>query len=115
MYIYDKAHELAKLIQECEEYRQYVALRDEVYQDETTKALVKEYKKLQMQIQAAYMGGQEPDAESMEKLKKLGEVLQFNKTVTEFLMAEHRFYQIMGDIYKILGDAAEVELDFLSN
>lgn len=113
MYIYDKANELAAMIKQCDEYKSYIEHKEKIDQDETTRALVKEYKKLQMQMQAAYMGGKEPEAEISEKLKKLAEVLQFNKEVAEFLMAEHRFYNLMGDIYKILGDAAQVDLDFL--
>ena len=115
MYIYDKAHELAALIKECDEFKKYSELKKTVEEDETTKALVKQYKKLQMQAQAAYMGGQQPEQETMDQLQKLAQVLQFNSSVTEYLMAEHQFYTIMGDIYKILGDAAEVDMDFLSD
>ena len=111
--IYDKTHELAAIIKECDEYKNYITLKEAVEKDDTTKALLKEYKQLQMQLQAAYMSGTEMDADSSEKFKKLGEVLQFNKEVAEYLMAEHRFYTLIGDIYKILGDAAQVDLGFM--
>ncbi len=111
--IYDKAHEMAALIKDCDEYKSYITLKEDVEKEETTKALLKEYKQLQMQLQAAMMGGQELDAEQTEKFKKLSEVLQFNKNVAEYLMAEHRFYILIGDIYKIIGDAAQVDLGFM--
>ena len=65
-----------------------------------------------MKAQAAYISGTEPDKELMNELQKLGELFQFNKDIAEYLMAEHAFYRLMGDLYKILGDAAEIVLDF---
>ena len=111
MYIYDKANELAKLIRDSEEFKAYKALKDEIYQNETTKSLMKDYKKLQFEAQAAYLGGQEMSADSSEKMRKLGEVLQFNPKVTEFFAAEYKFNTLISDIYKIIGDACEISLD----
>lgn len=108
MYVYDRANALAKDIRESNEYKQYIALRDEIYADEGTKDLLKQYKTLQMQGQAAVMSGQEVDSELLDKLKKLGEVLAFNPKVTEFFSAEYRFQTVISDIYKIIGDASEL-------
>ena len=55
------------------------------------------------------MSGQQPGEEQMDKLKKLGEVLAFNPKVTEFFAAEYKFNTIISDIYKIIGDACELE------
>ncbi len=113
MFVYDKAHELAKEIQNCEDYKVYAKLKEEVTADEKTKALLKDYKKLQMEAQASYLTGKEPSEETMEKIKKLGEVLQFNKNVTEFFAAEYKFQTLISDVYKIIGDAVDMGLDFL--
>ena len=113
MYIYDKANELARLIQESAEYKAYKELKDKLYADDKTKALLTEYKKHQFEAQAAYLSGREPDAEAMEHLKKLGEVLQFNREVTEFFSAEYRFNTMIGDIYKIIGEACDIDLGLL--
>ena len=45
----------------------------------------------------------------MDKLKKVGEVLAFNPKVTEFFAAEYKFNTIVSDIYKIIGDACELD------
>ncbi len=113
MYIYDKAYELAKLIKESPEYTNFKQLKDKVYADEKTKGLLKDYKKMQFEAQASYLSGKEPAAEEMDKLKKLGEILQFNNDVTEFFSAEYRFNTLIGDIYKIIGDACDAGLDIL--
>jgi cell fate (sporulation/competence/biofilm development) regulator YlbF (YheA/YmcA/DUF963 family) len=113
MLVYDTANKLAKEIQECTEYKEYKELKEKVMADEQTKSLLKDYKKLQLEAQAAYLGSGEPSAESLEKLKKLGEVLTLNKEVTEFFAAEYKFQTLVGDIYNIIGKACDLGLDFL--
>lgn len=111
MYIYDRANALARDIKESQEFQAYKALKDEIYQDENTKNLVKQYKSIQFEAQAAMMSGKQPDNELLEKLKKLGEVLAFNPKVTEFFAAEYKFNTLISDVYKIIGDACEIDLD----
>lgn len=112
---YDKAYELAKEIQQSEEYASYCALKDEVFADEINQNLYKQYRQLSMTINAALMAGQEIDEETNEKFKRLTELLSLNPKVNEFMIAEHRVNQMMGDIFKILADAIELELDFLND
>lgn len=115
MLVYDKAYELAKEIQSSDEYKEYKRLKELANADEQTKLLLKDYKKLQLEAQASYIAGNEPSAESLDKLKKLGEVLAFNRGVTEFFAAEYRFQTLVGEVYKILGDACGLGLDFLKD
>jgi len=109
MYVYDRANALAEDIKQSEEFKAYKALKDELFGDENTKGLIKQYKNLQFEAQAAIMTGGQPKEETMDKLKKLGEVLAFNPKVTEFFSAEYRFQTMVSDIYKIIGDACELE------
>lgn len=53
MQIYDEANALARAIRESEDCRAYRQLRQEIESDETARALLREYKKLQMQLQLA--------------------------------------------------------------
>ena len=112
MMLYDKAHELAKEIKESDEYKEYARLKELVTSDEKTNALLKDYKKMQLEVQAGYLAGTEPSEEVMDKLKKLGEVLQFNSDMTAFFAAEYKFQTLVGDVYNIIGDACDIGLDF---
>jgi len=112
MLVYDTANKLAKEIQESAEYKEYIGLKEKVMANEQTKSLLGEYKKLQLEAQAAYMGGSEPAAESLDKLKKLGEVLTLNHDVTDFFAAEYKFQTLVGDVYNIIGIACDLGLDF---
>lgn len=113
MFVYDKAHDLAKEIQASEDYKEFARLKALVSADEATKSMLSDYKKLQMEAQASYLIGNEPSAELMDKLKKMGEVLQFKQDVTAFFVAEYKFQTLISDVYKIIGDACDLGLDFL--
>ena len=106
--IHDKANELAALIRQSEEYKAYKSIKDEVLAEESNKKMIGDYQKLQFEAQAAYMMGKEPDAALKDKIQKVGEVLQFNPRITEYFAAEYRFNTLVSDVYKIIGDAAEV-------
>ena len=50
MNVYDKANELASLIKQSDEYKAYDKIKDEVYEDEQNKRMIKDYKKLQFEL-----------------------------------------------------------------
>ncbi len=114
MLVYDKAHELAAQIKQSEEYKEYDRLKAPVMADETNRKLITEYKKLQLEAQAAYLSGSEPNNDMMDKLKTLGGLLGFNPDVAAYLAAEYKLQTMVGDVYKIIGDACGIGLDFLS-
>lgn len=114
MLVYDKAHELANEIKKNADYIEYAHLKEIVMADEKNKLLLADYKKLQLEAQAMYITGNEPKEETMQQLKKLGELLAFNPDVTAYFAAEYRLQTMVGDIYKILGDACDLGFDLLS-
>lgn len=113
MNVYDKANELAACLKQSDEYIEYKRLRDEAYADSTNKALLDEYKRLQFQAQVKFASGDRPAEEDMQRLQAIGNLLQFNRDASSFLLAEFRFQKMLADIYKILGDAAGIDLDML--
>ena len=110
--IYDKARELAKDIAQSEEYTTYKKLRETAIANATTRGLLKEYHQLQLKAQAAQLSGQE-DQELLQQLQKLGEVLMLNQDASAYLMAEFRLNRMLGDVYKILAEAVDVDLGAL--
>ena len=51
--------------------------------------------------------------ELLERLRKVGEVLGLDKDASAFLMAEFRLNRMLGDVYKILAEAIDVDLSAL--
>ena len=108
---YSQAHLLARDIRQSEEYRTYHSLKDEVMADETIAALIKEYKKLQVTLQVAMMSGQQADAEDMQRFSGISSLLFGKPEVSQYLLAEMRLQQAMADIFKIITEAADLDLD----
>lgn len=113
MNVYDKAHELARALSNSREYRDYKDSKEKVYLNEKNKKMLKDFKKKQFQMQASYLSGKQPSEEELDKLKKLSELLQYSPDISRFLNSEFRLNQMMSDVYKILGDAIDIDLDFL--
>jgi cell fate (sporulation/competence/biofilm development) regulator YlbF (YheA/YmcA/DUF963 family) len=110
--VYDNARKLAQELRESDEYRAYCEARDRAFQNESTKNLIAEYHKLQMKAQANAISG-EKNEELLQKLQKLGELLQLDMDAASFLMAEYRMNSMLGDVYKILAEAIDIDLSAL--
>ena len=113
MNVYDKAHELACELKNSPEYQEYQRCKEVAMENETQKALIQEYKKLQFQLQVSVAGGGKPDPAEMERLQKIMAVLQLSQDATRYLMAEFQLQKMLADIYKILGEAVDIDMDML--
>ena len=113
MNVYDKAHELARELKNSPEYQEYQRCKEVAMENETHKALIQEYKKLQFQLQVSVAGGGKPDPAEMERLQKIMAVLQLSQDATRYLMAEFQLQKMLADIYKILGEAVDIDMDML--
>lgn len=111
---YDQAHELARALKESEEYKEYNRLKELAYENETNRALLDEYKKLQFRLQVTMAAGESMDSDDMQRLQQIGMLLQFSPDASAYLMAEFRFQRMLSDIFKILADVAGVDLDMLT-
>lgn len=107
---YSSTYKLAQDIRDSEEYKTYHELKDSVMNDETTAALIKEYRKLQMTLQMSAMTGQSADADIMQRFSGLSTLLFSKEEVSNYLMAEMRLQQMMADIFKIVTEAADVDV-----
>ena len=107
---YSSTYRLAQDIRDSEEYKTYHELKEEVMAEETTAALVKEYRKLQMTIQMSAMSGQTADAEDMQRFSGISTLLFSKPEVSRFLLSEMQLQQALADIFKIVTEAADLDI-----
>ena len=107
---YSSTYKLAQDIRDSEEYTTYHELKKTVMEDETTAALVKEYRKLQMAIQMSVMSGRQADSEDMQRFSGISNLLFSKPEVSQFLLSEMRLQQTLADIFKIVSEAADVDM-----
>ena len=108
---YSAAYRLADEIRNSEEYRTYHSLKEEVMGDETLAALIREYRKMQVTLQMNVMAGQQNDPEEMQRFTALSGLLFAKPEVSQFLLAEMRLQQALADIFRIVTEAADVEMN----
>ena len=107
---YSSTYRLAQDIRDSEEYRTYHTLKESGMSDEPTAALIREYRKLQMTIQMAVMSGQQADSEDMQRFSGISTLLFSKEEVSQFLMSEMRLQQALADIFRIVTEAADVDV-----
>ena len=107
---YSSAHRLAGDIHDSEEYKTYHGLKESVMSDETTAALIKEYRKLQMTLQMAVMSGQTAGEEDMQRFSGISNLLFSKPEVSRFLLSEMQLQQALADIFKIVTEAADLDI-----
>ncbi len=103
--------QLASAIRESDEYRQYKTLRDTVTENETNRALLKEYQRTQTRLQMAAAAGTDADAADVERFNKLSALLYMNNEIARYLMAQMRLQQLTGEVFQSVTKAAELELE----
>lgn len=101
---YDKVNELVRAIKDSEQVKEYMKLKEELYKDEKSKEMIKEFRDKQTEVQSLLMQGQEADAEKMEKLQSLYQILVANPQIKNFFDKEVQFDVMLSDIYKIIGE-----------
>ena len=107
---YSTTYRLAQEIRDSEEYRTYHDLKESVRAEETTAALIREYRKLQLTIQMSAMSGNTANEEDMQRFSGLSSLLFSKPEVSRFLLSEMRLQQALADIFRILTEAADVDM-----
>ena len=107
---YSTTYRLAQEIRDSEEYKTYHDLKESVMAEETTAALIREYRKLQMTIQMSAMSGNTANEEDMRRFSGISSLLFSKPEVSQFLLSEMRLQQALADIFRILTEAADVDM-----
>lgn len=108
---YSLAHDLARQIESSDECREYQRLRQIVEESETTRALLKEYKRLQMMLQMSALNNAGMPSEEMNRFSQISSLLYAGTDTSAYLLAEMRLQQAMADIFSILTKAAGLSMD----
>ena len=107
---YSSTYKLAQDIRDSEEYKTYHEMKETVMADETTAALIKEYRKLQLGLQMSTVSGKTPDQEDMQRFSGISTLLFSKPEVSAFLLSKMRLQQALADIFRIVTEAADVDM-----
>lgn len=105
MNVYDQAHQLAKAIQESEEYKQYHASELKLKEKPDLEKMIRDFQQKSMEVQLKQMSGEQPGAEDMQQIQQLYGIVAMDPMAAEYMQNEMRFSVMMKDVYEILGEA----------
>jgi len=111
MNVYDHAHALAKAIKTSGEYRAFKQAQENLEKDGAAKEMLADFRKKQWELNSKKLRGEKISSEEEKALSKAWEIIQFNKTVKEYLEKEYRFSVLLSDVQKIITEPLE---DFIS-
>lgn len=112
--VLETARQLAEELRSSEEYLLFSEMKKEVWQDPSLKAMLNEYRRMQVKVQAETVSG-ERNEEHRNKLQRLGELLQMDRNASAYLIAEYRLNSLLSDVYRILGEAVDIDLSVLED
>lgn len=111
--VYDHVHILAKSIQQSVEYKQYKAAKDILIKNEDQKKRIYDFKRRQFMIQSEQFSGKQVEEGRLKELQSSYATLMLDPIIADFMQAELKFTQMISDVYKIINDAVEIDLDFM--
>ncbi|MBQ3552821.1 MAG: YlbF family regulator [Clostridia bacterium] len=106
--IQKKTEELAELLSQHGDYIQYKAAREKAMENETTRALLKQYNDVRVKLQANQVIGVE-DEELNKTFKNLNEILSMNRDAVNYLVLEYKVTSVMGYVYETLSKAVKLD------
>ncbi|MBN1778208.1 MAG: YlbF family regulator [Clostridiales bacterium] len=101
---------LAAAIRKSDEFAVYKQLKDAVMADDTNKALINEYQRLQTKLQMAAVTGADSTQDDIQRFQQLSGLLMMNAGISQYFVAQLRVQQMMSEIFQIITSAAELEI-----
>lgn len=111
MNVYDLAHELARALSQCPEYRDFSRAREELDKDIQAKNMLKDLRTRQLEVETLKLFGK-PTEEAQKNLENLYSIVSYNSLLRQYLEAEARFAVLMSDIQSIIARAVGLDFNF---
>lgn len=112
MNFHDKVHELVKCFKETNEYKDYISLKNEIKEDETSYNMLKDFKEKQREHQIKYINGEEVSKEEQSSMHNLYSILVQNDKAKKLLESEMKIDVLLADMQKIMGEALKEIVEF---
>lgn len=106
MYVYDEANNLAKAIQESNEYLEYRKAKEDLNSNPEMKQKVDEFEKIRYDVQVMSFQGKD-DPEKMKKLQEMYNILNGDKQIKEYFDIEVRFNIMLADVNRIISESVK--------
>lgn len=100
--IYDKAYELAGLIEKNENFLKLIELSEKIKTNTEQLDLIKDYQKNQLELYQKKEAGEELTEGEYEKLNDEYQELMLIEDIKQLFQAEHQLSLLINDVYRII-------------
>ena len=107
MYVYDEANNLAKAIQESQEYLEYKKAKEEIEAIPEMKSKIEEFEKIRYEAQVMAFQGKDNDEEKKKKLQEMYDILMKEPKIKEYFDIEVRFNIMLADVNRIISESVK--------
>jgi cell fate (sporulation/competence/biofilm development) regulator YlbF (YheA/YmcA/DUF963 family) len=109
MKVYDAAHQLADAIKHNSDYLKYKKYHDMIENDQVKKKKLEKFQQLQLELQKAKLADETLAEDKIKETEAIYHELTQDPVLKEFLDAEYKVNQLLGDITKILSDTVDLD------
>ena len=107
--VYDIAHELVRSLRETDQYKDFVDAKKALDANPQISAMMNDFQEKSMEFQTKTMMGEQPDMDALDQIQKLYGIVMSDPLASGYLNAQMALQTIIADIYKIIGEAVDVE------
>ncbi len=103
----DLAYELARILKESVEFKQFHKSKEKVMSDSYNHKMIREFHMKQWEIREAQLLEAEVSEEKQQELERLYSLVSLTPAAREYLEAEFEVSRMVNDIQKIIGEAIQ--------
>ena len=107
--VYDIAHELVRSLKETDQYKDLAEANEKIKGNEQISAMMEDFQKKSLEMQTKQMTGEAPSDEEMSQFQQLYAIVMSDPLASRYFAAQMNLSTIIGDIYKIIGEALNFE------
>lgn len=107
--VYDMAHELARSLKECDQYKHYKHMKEKVSENQALSDMINDFQEKNMAMQTQQMLNGTPAEDLIAQVQSLYQIVMADPLAAQYIQAELAFTQVVSDIYGILGEVIRVE------
>jgi len=112
MNVYDAAHQLARALSECTEYKEFNKIQEDLKKDPQAEKMLKDLREKQFELYSLKAAGK-PTEEAEKNLENLYNIISYNSLVSKYLEAEQRLAVILADVQRIIAKAVNIDQEAL--
>ncbi|MCL2817540.1 MAG: YlbF family regulator [Clostridiales bacterium] len=102
--IYDQAFELARLLQQSDEYLLYSSAKESLQSNNKSAYMLSQFRHRQLRLHVAQFSGEDVE-EDMGELEESFDSMCNDPVISAFVDAEGKFTRLLADVQKIVGNA----------